>query len=288
MRSTGEKRVQRCDQIKLEGWRKIFFRSAIISIVLVIFVIGTGGSLNPTAWPEQVERRANPSGLLVIDDNELRELENEFIFFNRNIADGLVGPCFNGDTTIFHEIYCFITYKIKYKNDFSVYFSLDHLSKPSEVISKGADDCDGKAVLISTMLLKRGYDAYVVMGTEHTWVEVVHEGKHIYISYIDCENPVLVLDEPLPPHGSTYVRFNTSENIWTPLPLITQGLVVFTYILLILSITQLIYVNGLHVRPAKYISEIFGYFRYILYMFVLIFCVWVVMLLLIRYLSTLQ
>lgn len=288
MRSTGEKRIRRCDQIKLEGWKKIFFRSAIISLVLVIFIIGTGGNLNPTAWPEQVERRINPSDLLEIDDNELMDLENEFIFFNRNIADGLIEPCFSDDVTIFHDIYCFITYKIMYKSDFSVYYSLDHLAKPSEVISKGADDCDGKAVLMGTMLIKRGYDAYVVMGTEHTWVEVDHEGKHIYLSYIDSENPVMVLEEPLPRHSSTYVRFNMSENDWTPIPLIVQGLVVFTYILLVLSITQMIYINGLHVKPAKYISEIFGYFRYLLYMFILIFCVWVVMLLLIRYLSTLQ
>lgn len=284
----GKEKLHRCDKIDLSDWKRVSSRAAVVSLIIVIFLLLTGGSLNPAFWAQQAERRIDPSSLLEIDDEALLELEKEFIFFNRNIEDGMVYPCFPEDDTVFHDIYCFIYKTIAYRRDQSLYYSLDHLAKPSEVITKGADDCDGKAVLIGTLLIKRGYDAYVVMGTEHTWVEVLNDGYTVYISRLDCDVPVLITDEPLPEIRSTYVKFNMSENQWMPLGLVIQGSVVFFYTFFVLLVLQLVYINRLHERPARYFSEIFGYFRFILYMFISIFVVWVLILLLIKYLSTIQ
>ncbi|MBN1786005.1 MAG: hypothetical protein JW825_03300 [Candidatus Methanofastidiosa archaeon] len=177
---------------------------------------------------------------------------------------------------------------MSYKKDSSLYYSLDHLAKPEEILSKGADDCDGKAVLICMMLLKRGYDAYVVMGTEHTWVEVNYLDRFVYIAHIECENPVLISEERLPAVRSTYAIFNMAEINWKPLGLIIQGAMIFFYTFLVLLLAQTIYVNRLHEAPINYISEIFGYFRYIMYMIIMIFLVWVFILLLVNYLFTIQ
>ncbi|HOP09321.1 MAG TPA: hypothetical protein PK718_03945 [Candidatus Methanofastidiosa archaeon] len=285
----GEKDVlQRCDHIKARDWKRISSRAAIISLILVVFILLTGGSLNPTLWPQQFERRVDPTSLLEIDKDTLAELEGEFVFFKRNMEDGSILPCFAGQVTIFHDIYCFTSHKIAYVKDQSLYYSLDYLAKPGEILSKGADDCDGKAVLICTMLLKRGYDAYVVMGTEHTWVEVDMGDSTVYISYLGSENPVLITGDKMPDVNTTYVKFNSAETDWMPLGLVMQGSVVFFYTFAILMIVQLIYINRLYEGPARVFSEMFGYFSFILYMVFAIFIVWVLILLLIKYLSLIQ
>ncbi len=217
-----------------------------------------------------------------MDPAELSALEAEFSFYLRNLESGIGEPCFSPPMTIFQSIYCFVTSKIAYGDDKRVYYGLDYLATPSEALARGADDCDGKAVVICTMLAARGYNASVVMGTKHTWVEVTDAGRYVYISYIDAKDAVIISDEPLPDEPTWYVRFNAMENNWRMWLLLLQGVLVWAYLVVAMVAAYHIYSNRLYSRPIMYISEMAGYFKYLLYMVLFIFGVWLSILLFIR------
>ncbi|MHC1599002.1 MAG: hypothetical protein ACXQT0_05460 [Candidatus Methanofastidiosia archaeon] len=260
-------------------------RSALISLIIVIFIFMTGGCINPVEWEEQVEHRFNPSSLVSLDEETLHELEAEFVFFNYNVENGTIAQCFNGETTIFHDLYCFISNKITYRSDISNFYCIDYLATPKQTLIRGADDCDGKAALICTMLVKRGYDAYVVMGTKHTWVEVHVDDLYVYISHIGSTDQIIISPEPISNENTWYVKFNANEAQWRIYPLVYQGALVFFYLFFVFLLSQVILIKRLYSKPVSYISEMAGYFRYILYLFMLFFCIWIVILLLVKLLS---
>ena len=76
----------------------------------------------------------------------------------------------------------YVQSQISYEGDTSNYHSIDHLATTSEILKRGADDCDGQAILIASLLRYRGYDAYVVFGYSHVWVEVHLDNKIISIN----------------------------------------------------------------------------------------------------------
>ncbi|MHC1605339.1 MAG: hypothetical protein ACXQTP_05175 [Candidatus Methanofastidiosia archaeon] len=256
----------------------------MIGIVVVIFLLGTGGNFNPIVWPEQFDRRIHPQKLITIDQDSLNELNMEYAFFKKNLENGAIEPCFNTKNSVIRDIYCFITNKIAYKSDISNFFGFDYLATPKEVIDRGADDCDGKAVLLCTLLVEREYNAYVVMGMEHTWVEIERENYTVYISYINTSSQIIVTTEPLN-SNKWYVKFNAEEPIWNLWPLMTQAINIFIFSLIIALLSQYIFIKRWYTKPVRYVSEMVGYFRYIIFIFLVIFCVWALMLIFIKLLA---
>ncbi|RZN46576.1 hypothetical protein EF808_05405 [archaeon] len=288
MRSTGRKKQGRSNLQSSIEWGKVAKRSALVGIIVVMFILLTGGCLNPALWGEQMQRRVEPAMLLRVDEQTLEQIESEFKFFKNNRDAGLVPPCFAGERTVFHDVYCYVASRITYGTDVSTFYAIDYLATPSETLQKGIDDCDGRAVLMCTLLLKRGYDAEVVMGTEHTWVEASWNGSHVYMAHGESVNPVLITNAPLEDDQPWYVRFDASSAQWRPWPLIFQSLVVFSYVFAVVALAHIAASTRMYSRPLNYVSEMLGYFKYILYLFMVIFCIWVFLLLLIEFLSKMQ
>ena len=99
----------------------------------------------------------------------------------------------------------YVQSQISYRSDTSNYHSIDHLATTSEILKRGADDCDGQAILIASLLRYRGYDAYVVFGYSHVWVEV-----HLDNKIISINNPER--------HDVWYCKFNEQNVQWNILP----------------------------------------------------------------------
>jgi hypothetical protein len=239
-------------------------------------------------WGEQMQRRIEPTSLLRVDDPTLDQIESEFKFFKSNRDEGLVPPCFAGERTVFHDVYCYVASRITYGTDVSTFYAIDYLATPKETLDRGIDDCDGRAALMCTLLIKRGYDAEVVMGTEHTWVEATWDGAHVYMAHADSTNPVVISEVPLEDDEPWYVRFNASSAQWHPAPLIFQSIVVFSYVFAVVALAHVAITTRLYERPITYVSEMVGYFKYIFYLFMVIFCIWVFLLLLVEFLSKMQ
>jgi hypothetical protein len=71
---------------------------------------------------------------------------------------------------------------IPYAWDWDVWGVADYLPTTAEVLEKGREDCDGRAVVSASLLRRMGYQAWLVSDLTHCWVatpagEVMSPGK---------------------------------------------------------------------------------------------------------------
>ena len=60
--------------------------------------------------------------------------------------------------------------RIPYAWDWDVWGVIDYLPTTAEVLAKGREDCDGRAVLAASLLRRLGYEAHLACDLKHTWV----------------------------------------------------------------------------------------------------------------------
>jgi len=68
----------------------------------------------------------------------------------------------------------FVVNKVPYEWDWNTWLVMDYLPTVEEVLEKGKEDCDGRAVLAASLLAGRGYDARPVANFAHMWVSTNH------------------------------------------------------------------------------------------------------------------
>ena len=132
------------------------------------------------------------------------------------------------------EIYAvgrFVYQEITYGEDITNYLSWDYRPSLSEVLNRGSDDCDGRAIVTCSLLTFRGYNGYVVIGKWHAWVEVHVEDGRI----------ITILDEGLQPISPWYTKFNTETIDFRWLTFLDLVLHNFLLILLFEKIIVFIY-----------------------------------------------
>ncbi len=234
-----------------------------ISLFIVFFIFVLGGSFNPLIWKQQCMRRLQPSILVRPDSSAINELNEEFnqsydhIFilgrgelYRKFYGDSLnseVESNFYFDELIIELSYRYILSQVTYEEDIRNHYSLDHLATPSEVLEKGADDCDGQAVLITSLLRHRGYNAFVVMGYSHVWAEVL------------LDDTVLTINNPKN-YTEWYCKFNENTVQWN----FYRFFYLFTgFFLLVFSPLAAVYFSYKR-NVIEHILEYMYFFRYIL------------------------
>ncbi len=70
-----------------------------------------------------------------------------------------------------HAVETVIYKRVPYTHDWVTYGVFDHLPTVDEVLARGTDDCDGRAVLAASTLRRLGYEAWLVTDLLHTWVD---------------------------------------------------------------------------------------------------------------------
>ncbi|KYK36797.1 MAG: transglutaminase domain-containing protein [Theionarchaea archaeon] len=208
----------------------IIKKSVIISAVVVLFIFGCGGSFNPSSWKNQIERRANPDILI--------QPEKVASFYAQ------IESSINGDP---EKAFEYIESEILYTSDFFNHASLDHLPTAEEVLRSGQDDCDGQAVLLCSVLRYAGYDAYVIIGPSHAWVEV------------NTEDPLFINSKG----GTWFLKFNESHVEWRIVPFILLIVEEFLFLAVFFSVLLFTYEKGV----LTYLHEIFSYVKYVLLFF---------------------
>ena len=247
----------------------------------VLFLSATGGNLNPLVWGQQMERRVHPEILLEVEAETIAEIEQEFMFFEKNVQRGLEYPCFE-EETIFHRVFCFVSRKIEYKDDIANYYGFDYLANAEEVLARGADDCDGKAVLSVIILRSRGYDAQLVLGIEHSWAEVRDGDMFVYLDRRDTKDPVTITSYSLGTGPGAYATVDGDSTSWHPAPFAVQALLIFSALFALVATIQLILAFGVYKGPLGVVTEMAGYLKYLIYMVLLVFGVWVLLLIVVR------
>lgn len=71
-------------------------------------------------------------------------------------------------------IEAFVYKKVPYDWDWNTWGLADYLPTVDEVMSKGREDCDGRAVVAASLLAASGYEAEIVTDFSHVWVKTNH------------------------------------------------------------------------------------------------------------------
>jgi len=158
-----------------------------------------GGSMNPLIWREQLNRRVHPESLLS-DTSTVESLNRDFEEKYSYVTSLKEKDFAYVDELIVEISDIYVQSKIDYRTDIRNYFSIDHFATPSEILKRGADDCDGRAILTTLLLRYRGYDAYVVLGFSHVWTEVQLDRKIISLNN--------------PGYRMWYCKFNERDTQW--------------------------------------------------------------------------
>jgi len=230
---------------------KTMIKLSVLSLLLVFFVVMLGGSMNPPIWKQQLERKLNPTVLLDPNSSAIKNLndgfEESYDFLLKLKREDIVFL----DEIIIEISNIYVQSQISYRSDTSNYHSIDHLATTSEILKRGADDCDGQAILIASLLRYRGYDAYVVFGYSHVWVEV-----HFNNRVISINNPKQC--------DVWYCKFNEQHVQWNILPFFALFMGFFLLFLSLLSMLYYFYKKNV----VKYISDYLYFFKYVLILFV--------------------
>ncbi len=84
----------------------------------------------------------------------------------------------------------FVEEKVPYRFDWETWGAADYLPTLPEVLEKGYEDCDGRAVVAASLLQKLGYKAELVTDFAHVWVktdrgETMNPGKNRSVTATD-------------------------------------------------------------------------------------------------------
>jgi hypothetical protein len=74
-------------------------------------------------------------------------------------------------------IEAWVNRRFPYAHDWDTWWNVDYWPTPSETVAKGCEDCDGLAILVASLLRRRGHPARLEASIQHVWVEV--EGQRL-------------------------------------------------------------------------------------------------------------
>lgn len=198
--------------------------------LLVSSFILLGAPLNPFIVVDQIERRVNPNSLLDPNSLVVAEFNQEFEAFLQirkpTSRSSQVQALLDPQVTEIESVEAFVRSCIKYHSDFFQYLALDHLATDIEIVKKRNDDCDGRAILAASLLLHRGYDAWIIVAPRHYCVEIIlGSGRVLHI-----------LEEKRA--GEWYLKFNGTQMIyhWPMVLMLVGSYVTVTILALMLPI----------------------------------------------------
>jgi len=116
---------------------------------------------HPKRFIQQLHRWRNPNALIEPDAPALRPMIEEL---EPEVA-ALKDP-----KAVLRLIEAFVYKHVPYDWDWNTWGMADYTPTVAQVIQKGREDCDGRAVLAASLLRHFGFDAHLVSNFAHVWV----------------------------------------------------------------------------------------------------------------------
>ncbi len=180
--------------------RLISNKELLLAALLTGFYLLTGFTPNPLAWPNQINNRIAITEAIQPDNPQIVLLEQEFEEF---IKEEFNTKETNTSLSELYEVKAvelFLENKIPYITDFDNYFSWEYFPSISEVLKRG-DDCDGISLVACSLLIRRGYETYIVLGKWHSWIEV----------HLDNLRRITIFNSELQKISPWYLKYNVNS-----------------------------------------------------------------------------
>ncbi|MCA9243075.1 MAG: hypothetical protein KDA32_03905 [Phycisphaerales bacterium] len=142
--------------------RSSLFRRAAVKLVIFMAVFGL--VMYPKVWmaPTWLYRLTHLNSVINADASGLESIAEE-------VRAQL--PPDAGAREAQQAVESVVYKRVPYSHDWVTWGVFDHLPTVDEVLSRGTDDCDGRAVVAASTLRHMGYDAWLVTDLLHTWVQ---------------------------------------------------------------------------------------------------------------------
>lgn len=129
---------------------------------------------NPTRLIRHLQHWRNPNALIEPDAAALQPWVDE-------LRPALAKQ--NDPRKALRIVEKFVLEHIPYQWDWENWGNADYMPTVAEILEKGSEDCDGRAVVAASLLNNFGYDARIVTDFSHVWVTTKHgetmgPGKH--------------------------------------------------------------------------------------------------------------
>jgi hypothetical protein len=119
----------------------------------------------PTRLREHLRHWRDPNALVEPDAPTLQPLVDE-------LRSELGGNSPSPETM--RTVERFVLRRIPYEWDWNTWGMADYLPTVAEVLEKGREDCDGRAVVAASLLRSCGFEATIVTDFAHVWVKTDH------------------------------------------------------------------------------------------------------------------
>lgn len=120
---------------------------------------------HPSLLVRHINHMRNMDGLPDPSEPALRGVSARFDAYLAQKAVKTSDP-----TVLLEQVNTFVRHEIPYSWDWDVWGVVDYVPTVAEVIAKGTEDCDGRAVLAAALLRAKGIPARLVGDTRHMWV----------------------------------------------------------------------------------------------------------------------
>lgn len=147
----------------MNRWRwylRLPIKSAIFALTLFLVCFP-----NPARFVRHVRHWRNSNELVNPTSPALEPLLDEF---RAATPELLAAPA------VVRAVETFVLHRIPYDWDWNTWGAADYLPTLDEVLAKGREDCDGRAVVAASMLNALGYDAELISDFAHVWVRTDH------------------------------------------------------------------------------------------------------------------
>lgn len=117
---------------------------------------------NPVRFIRHVQHWRDPNALIEPDAPVLQPMVIEL----REKLSADLPP-----REVLKRVELFVHERVPYDWDWNTWGTVDYLPTVDEVISKGREDCDGRAVIAASLLRNLGFQAELVTDFAHVWVK---------------------------------------------------------------------------------------------------------------------
>ncbi|MHA1309880.1 MAG: hypothetical protein ACTSQO_03040 [Candidatus Helarchaeota archaeon] len=174
-------------------WRRLSKLS--IAMFICVFILIS----NPIYWPSQIYRHLDTSTIITPNAPAVQHLNDTSQFWAYiNSTYGINGPCYKSltDYQKVHLVEHFILDKIQYLNIQYIWFVIDYVATPTEVLERGVGDCQHRTVVMVSFLIYLGFDAYCAECPLH-WYPVVFlkNGSITYLYHVNWTQPEILIND---------------------------------------------------------------------------------------------